>query len=291
LILIACVLVFASAKVPENLDEKFECVADYLKKKGFLEDNFEYYVTNQELKCDETIVELSEALFNTTLINTLQNTTRSDSKTGFFTHLYNADPECYSKSFRDAGVLDTYMKIFINSLSTKLSENQKEQRKKKIKAELENKFIVTMVLCSPEEIVGILYENVIKIGEEVTLEDKQNDYCLRQYAVEKKLVDFKAIQLEINPYNIDTNINCADEVKDQIEVLHDKVKTYFYHPTPQPTRQLRCISRTIRNHKVADYFAKVHYLHAGTIADERKAQEKQNFIQFVSNLFKDLIKC
>jgi hypothetical protein len=290
-------LSFASCDVSEFTQDKFNCMASFLKKKGQLEDEFKYSPTTLQPNCENDINELADSLLNKTVARILKKANADDEDgNDFVIKYFEPNAECFHNSFREVNLKETFMKLLVYQFTPKLTKKQKKKIETRTDDELNKKFTLAASLCVPDEVFGEMFDEKFEPdedddGEEDDLEGLRTDYCVRQYVVEKKLIDPKTIEMDMNPFAVETNFDCTDYVEDYLEVMEEEIENHFHYQTEQPRRQLRCISRTIRNHKASEYMMKVYYLNAGTIKDDLKAEERQKFIQFMLGLFKDLTKC
>jgi hypothetical protein len=279
-----------SAPTREKVD--VECIASYLKEKGVLETYFRYNPPDEFLKCNELSFTLSKNYLNDTYADYTVHVTDTEDNTYSYGNLKYSNStmpyaECSINQYEPAGIIDILSKKLVYTTIKKLSRKQERVLLEKLQNDLVKSVQLIEAICAPEIFSGTFFDEKLQEIDN----DHQTDYCIRQYLVDKKLIDPKVTQINMNPHGIRTGFDCTYKVENYLDKMEKSVQVYFERETRQPRHQVRCIGLTIQKHNTADYLTKVTYLNAGTDRSGNGAEEKQKFAQFMLRLFKDLLKC
>ncbi|KAG5677368.1 hypothetical protein PVAND_007132 [Polypedilum vanderplanki] len=287
-----------NAKIVETETEEFECIANYLRDKKVLEKGFKYYVQSEPLDCESHISEIRETWLNKTLKIAFEDKDSSedeekDEDLAQFKKLYAQDPTCVYDQLLSLNYPDVLMQIYIYKKSTKLSNRQKKKYLSALEDDTVKKLTIASTICFPDQFFGLMFDEIFSEDEsEVqSLEDKQIEYCITKYVIENKLIDTTVYQVNENPHNIDTNFDCTDHNEDLFEELEELIRDQIINETSQSRRQVRCMTRAIKNKNTAQYLAKYSVLSEITLNDEQKNKFRNEFVTFMKELYVLLIKC
>jgi len=184
------------------------------------------------------------------------------------------------------------MKLHVYKKSLKTSKKLKKKLVSATNTEAENKLQVAISVCVSEPIFGEMFDSIMKNDdeEEDTLDEKQNDYCIRKYVVDKELVDTKIFTINLNPDNIELNFECEDRIEDMFESLEEVIKDSF-ETANQSKKQLRCMNKALRTGKAGEYIAKVSVLSEVQLTDDQKKEFRVEFIEKLKGYYQEMIKC
>lgn len=288
---------FITSKDVETNSEQFECIANYLRDKKQLEKGFRYYVQGEQLECETFIIEKREEWLNQTLDAMLHSESSEeqyeDKETKEFKEMYLSNPNCFRQQLMELNYPDIVMKIYIYSNANKLSKKMRKKFLAKVDSESEKIVVIASSICFPEALFGIVFDEMFSDTQEDEDDDKETDYCIRKYVVDNNLIDTNEFTVEINPDNLDIapDFNCTDHVDDTFEELEDELKSSFFFSEVKSRRQNRCLQRVIKHAKVIDYMLSLGVMTELKISDEIRANERKKFIDFMSNLYRDMAKC
>jgi hypothetical protein len=293
-ILIFCAIGFSSANPIKVEKINFRCIGNYLKSNEMLESIVEYEIYSDYQGCNKLDFTWSKEYGNETYENYIFYATDTEHNTYIagefeFKNENIAHAECYASSLKEVGFIELLLRKVFYQVIPGLSQKQRTSIEKKVHNDLDKTENRMLSACRPEKFFGELYDQ--KIESKDLEKNQQGDYCVRKYLVDKKLIDPDAIQMSINPHGIKTDFDCTYDVDEYLEKMKRELLDYVEDVTKQPRHQIRCLGQTIRNHKAADYLAKVNYLSAGANIKEFHEEEKQKFIEFMSKLFKNLLQC
>ncbi|XP_070497360.1 uncharacterized protein [Chironomus tepperi] len=293
LIIFAVILSAAIAKEVETESERFECIANYLRDKKLLDKNFKYYVQarQEDLNCTPFVTELREKF----LVDSLDGKKASSSEEGDDSkevdQFFIDNAVCLREQFEAINFPEIMMKLFVYEKSVKTSKNQKKKLLAAANKELENKVQVAMAMCASEDVFGEMFDKIIAESEEEdTLEEKQNDYCIRKYVADNEILDSNQFKFNLNPDNIELNFECKDRIDDMFESLEDVLKDAFEVPN-QSKKQLRCMNRVLRTGKAGEFIAKISVLSEVKLNDEQKTVFRNEFITKLKGFYIDMVQC
>jgi hypothetical protein len=224
-----------------------------------------------------------------------ESSEEEDEETKAFRVMYLTNPNCFHQQLMELNYSDVIMRIYIYTKSNKLSPKLKKKYLAKLESESAKVVTVASSICFPEALFGASFDEIFSPSEneEESDEDKQTDYCIRKYVIDNNLIDKNDLNVELNPDNLDIapDFICTDLVDDAFEELEDQFKSPFQFVEEKTKRQNRCMNRVIKNAKAVDFMSRLSVLSEVNLKDEFKAVERKNFIEFMSNLYKDMAKC
>lgn len=199
---------------------------------------------------------------------------------------------CIREQLEAINFPEIMMKLFVYEKSLKTSKKQKKKLVAATNTEAENKLQVAISMCVSEPVFGEMFDSIMKndVEEEDTLDEKQNDYCIRKYVVDKELVDTKIFTINLNPDNIELNFECEDRIEDMFESLEEVIKDSF-ETANQSKKQLRCMNKGLRTGKAGEYIAKISVLSEVQLTDDQKKEFRVEFIEKLKGYYQEMIKC
>jgi hypothetical protein len=292
IILFAVIISAAYAKVPETQAERYECVANYVKNKNLLDKYFIYTSQFGELECERVISDLRKLILDDTLNSFTGPASKEESEESSDKRkLYQDNSACIRTQLDEVGYSDLMMRLYVYENSKTISKNQKKRLSSATEAEATLKTAVGFSLCTSETVFGELFDNLMKNeDDDDSLEGKQSDYCLRKYVVDKGLINTEKFSVILNPHNIELNFNCDNQTDSVFEELQNIIIQLFEIPG-QNKKHYRCMNRTVKSEKGAEYTAKMSIYTAIQLTDEQKKELRSEFVQTFKNLHKQTMKC
>lgn len=112
----------------------------------------------------------------------------------------------------------------------------------------------------------------------------EEEYCVRKYLVEKKLINPKSYNFRDNPKNVRTEIQKCGETTDiMMQEIYDEI---------EETKKLsRCFMKVYRENHYADYILKAEVLSKLDLEKWDKSREKQDFINALVDITYGTQKC
>jgi len=280
-------------EVAETEAEKYECVANFLKSKNLLDKHFKYVPQFNQLECGTIVTDLKDIIIDETLERVSESSTDEESEESKdMRKLYQDNSACIRGQLNSIGYSELMMKIYVYQHSKRTSNNQKKKLSSATEAEATKKLAIAISLCISEQVFGELFDNLMTNNtEEVeTLEDKQNDYCIRKYVIDKELIDTDKFTVTINPDNIELNFTCASRIGSIFEDLKKIIQDGFEIPN-QSKKQARCLNKTIKSENGIEYIAKISVLSEIQMADDLRKELRSEFVQTIKKLHMRMIKC
>ena len=289
----AVIISAAYAKVAETEAEKYECVANFLKNRNLLDKNFKYIPKINQLECGTIVTDLKEIILDETLDRISEPSTDDESDESMdMKKLYKENSGCIRGQLNTVGYADLMIKLYVYEQSKRTSKNQKKKLKSATESEATKKLAIAISLCVSEPVFGELFDNLMKNDdkEAETLDDKQNDYCIRKYVIDKELIDTNKFPVTLNPDNIELNFNCNNRINSILEDMKKIINEGFEIPG-QNKKQARCLSKAIKSENGVEYIAKISVLTEIQITDDLKKELRSEFVQTIKNLYMQMIKC
>lgn len=199
---------------------------------------------------------------------------------------------CIRQQLEAINFPEIMMKLFVYESSLKTSKKQKKKLVSATNTEAENKLQVAVSVCVSEPVFGEMFDNIMEdeVKDEDSLDEKQNDYCIRKYVVDKELIDTNEFTIILNPDNIELNFECEDRIDDMFESLEEVIKDSF-ETANQSKKQLRCMNKALRTGKAGEFIAKISVLSEVKLDDEQKKIFRAEFVDKLKGYYQEMIKC
>jgi len=278
----------AFAKQVETKAEKFECIAKNLRDKKLLDTDFRFSESSHTLECEAVITEHKENILRDNLNLTSLREESEDSKAS--KKLVQDNLACIREELIDSGYPEVMMKISVYVVSQNLVMKQRKQLAASAKAEGDRKMQTAIIKCITGPIFSEMFDNIMKGEDEQALEDKQINYCIRKYVVDKNLINTIEFPVTINPKNIDINFDCEVRMKTAIEILEEVLKQ-TYKGVYKSEVQLHCLTKVIITGKGLDYTAKAFVLSEINLPDDKKNRFRSEFVDNFRALSEEMVKC
>lgn len=207
------------------------------------------------------------------------------------------DAECIVEHMKKLHVAEVSMKKIVYEHTKKMSKRKRNKAIKAIDFAIEKKMTTAVKLCTVDSTFGaafrILYLSGQSNDSEEDIDKKNEDYCLRKYMTENNFIDLTVYKVNLNPDNITViGLNCDRIVKDSIEIGENSFKEEFEDEDGQLSKQIsRCLTKTIREHKLFEASTKVVMLGEIGVTDEVAEAEKKMYVQKMSALYDGLLSC
>lgn len=112
-------------------------------------------------------------------------------------------------------------------------------------------------------------------SDEVSEDDKKQDFCIRKYFVANNLIDTSIFTVSLNSKNIDAaNINCEQVVQETIQDFNATVEKIL-----KAKDNKECVMRNYRRMNVFGNVMKVGLMSELNLTDEQKAAERKAYIE------------
>lgn len=261
----------------------YTCFGNYLRNQKLLDKEMSNVNSLTEAECDAQL-----DTFRTVFYSTAEEELKNDKD------LRN-DAECIVEHMKKLHVAEISMKKIVYEHTKKMSKRKRNKAIKSIDYAIENKMTTAVKLCTVDTTFGaafrILYLSGQSNDSEEAIDQKNEDYCLRKYMTENNFIDTTVYKVNLNPDNIDVNgIDCDRIVKDSIESGEESFKREFEDEDGHLSKQVsRCLTKTIREHKLVEASSKVMLLGEIGVSDEEA--EKKIFVQKMSALYDAMISC
>lgn len=263
----------------DTMENSFNCYADYLKRNGMLEQDFKSEPFNGEpFLCDAVLSTTVEGIYSGLLEEFSLIEELKDSA------------QCIVDSLSKAKWSNLDIKEQVYQTSEFLEDFEKEQRIKEVKVLQNQVSSQAIVNCMAEEEFGGLFDQIYSKDDQE--EDFVGDYCVRSYAIEKKLFDTDLYQVNKNPKNlIAKDINCSTIIQQQFSDAEEELKQHLLKNTKFDDLKVKClIAKYQENHYFNNILA-IAILSELNISDEQRESERKKFIQSMISTTRVLSEC
>lgn len=269
----------------------YDCAVNYLRTdEDTLDKHFKYTPNvTDDSDCDAMITLINDKIH--AYLKTL-----FDEDKDFADH-----SECIVEKLKTFNVADVYIEKFVYSQDKTMSKLRRQRAVSDAIAIIELKLELAEELCVPEKMFGDEFDELYGDDDEAanTTEveddagDLQEDYCQRRIMIEKKFIDMRIYNVSINPNNISTvGLNCKKHWLETSEEYGSGLKDEIVIALDELTKkETRCIAEKIRNGNYTEQILKVWMLSEVKLTERQKTLEKANFIDFMKNLYADIMTC
>ena len=262
----------------DSMENTFNCYADYLKRHALLDQKYPSEPFNGESN-------LCEMLLSTTVDSVYSALLEEFKKNN---DLKDAAP-CIVDNLRKFRWSDLDIKEKVFEVSDSLTDQEKEEKIREIKA-LQGKISSeAVVACFAEKEFGELFDQIFQKDDQ---EDYVGDYCARKFVVENNLIDVKKFHVNKNPNNLNTeDVKCEEIIKQHFKEAEVELRQHLLKDLNENAQKIDCLVRIYHENHFLNKTLAVALLGELSISDDQKQTEKINFIQNMIKITSDLTVC
>lgn len=211
--------------------------------------------------------------------------------------------DCIIKKSKEFNIADAHIEKSVYTNDVTMSRLKREEALNHAIASSFQKLELAEELCAPELMFGNWFDELY--GEDPSTESTnsneteddigslQEDYCHRKRLVDSKFIDVTIFNITVNPSNIDvTDLDCDKLWFETTEETGISLKDQFEGGLDDPSKkEIRCFSNTIRKGNYAETLLKVWMISEVRTTEKQQAIEREAFINFMTNLYADILKC
>lgn len=267
------------AAEPESMANTFNCYADYLKRHGVLETQFQSEPYNGESRFCEIVL---SATVDEVYKNLLEQFKKNDQ--------LRDSAECIVENLRKAKWSDLDIKEQVIVFSESMTVEEKEKKIREIKITQGQVSSSAILSCAAEKEFGELFEQVF--NKDVEEGDAATDFCARSYAIDNKLIDSQVYKIDPNPKKIDTKgIKCDGIIKKNFEEAEKELRQHLLKDIGENVKQADCLIKKYHDNHYFNKTLAVELLSELKISDEQKKVEKKKFIESMTKITMSLAEC
>lgn len=197
----------------------------------------------------------------------------------------NYDGKCVEKAFKDGKMQRFWFLKNAYAKASHINQAAKDSEIKKVKEQEKQESSRVLRPCIEGRTFNELFDHLYS-NTDADL-DKNEEYCVRKYCLENKLVD-RSYNVKINPRNIDTTkVNCDALIK---ESRKDSEKSFTDERGYSIDKKI-CFSVAFKNGKFFDNIALVSILKGTGITTNQLTVEKNKFNNAMVKFMKDISEC
>ena len=259
------------------------CVVNYLKKQNALSSKitFDVYDGDQE-ECDGLLAR-NHKVFYKKLLQTFQSLEQSKETL-----------DCFINNMKATNFHQIHLERQVYRTIDNLPKRKQRKEVIKMNNMFEKQAANVMKLCLTETVYGALFDKLmtksLEPNDEIILKE---EFCMRQYVVDNKLIDATLSNVNLNPENVNvTEVDCKTIIDSEID---DEEVEWIdnFHPDDYkvPNARKRCIVQKFRNLKYFNTIAKIFVMSELTLTDEQRSDERNAFITINEQMIRAASTC
>lgn len=250
-------------------DGAINCIGDYLKSINELESSFQTNPYEGSKETCEYIIKSTNASFYEIWARELENIPQ-----------FKTDLECIMDNLKKTQMSVNLLKELVYEASTSLSDEAKSLKINETKRAQDKNALIVSLNCIAIRTYGGLFDRLmIYTSSEEDMYDPQEEYCIRKYVSDKKILNNEIYKFNINPDNINVNeINC-DPIMEKFAKVADIKMTKIFEDEIALLLQKECYNIKFDVKESTDRMLAVmvlRKLNLTEVTDERK--------KFIDNL-------
>lgn len=272
----------------------YDCGFSYLRDNELL--TFKKHMNYSPAPVEEDICTEVLAAFSDEVLANLKPLIEADPR-------FTKHSNCIIEKLTTFSIDIPYLMKFIYSEDRTMSKLRRMKALNEVSSKIDQKLELAEEICAPEQMFGDWFDETVdeepstasdnSTDADVDLEELREEYCQRVYVVEKKAIDLKKYKIDTNPKGVNVqNMDCKKFLLEISEEFIVSIKDQFAEGVKYATvKSTRCMANTVRNGKYFDNLLKIWMLSELKISDQEKAVERNHFINFLKNLYAEIMKC
>ena len=258
----------------QTIDVGNSCIAQFLKEKELLEDEFPVAIEVDEAKCQMLMPMIMRSLENA-LVKKLSDKTSIKS-------------DCIMKDFMKAHVLENLLKHEMVTMTKELEAEEVKVRLEEIKEDMRIIFERAARKCDSDPSYGGVFDDVLEIKNESLAVLRQN-YCFTKFVVETKLIDVQ--EIDFNPKKIVTSsIDCQAMIKsNRLEREKKMLQAIKQHNLTQ--EQIQCIKDKYQIERAFDSNLALEVITYLDVSVDVRRTNRENIARRLESFIKSLFVC
>lgn len=260
------------------------CIADYLKSKGLIGD--EFGSTRPLHPFCETIVEVTKNHVMQSVY--LEVATDKDMRN---------EADCVIETLKQSDFSNNLLAIYVYETA----DNVDAEKLKETKGKITRATFKSFMKCQASKKFGQIFDSLLEpesTSEEET--DPKEDYCIRKHIIDNQLLKTDRYKLKMNPQNLDTTtIDCAvlyqkalkDAEDELVQALLEEDSSESDQNSKLTPSDANCILNVIREGNYIDQMLHFDYIKEFNLNDASKNELRGRFVDVMSRLAEDSSKC
>lgn len=263
-----------------SIENTYNCYADYLKRHGIIEDNFESQpFDGQEVLCEMIL----ESTVNRVYAELYKEFSANEN--------FKTSAGCIVKSLRDSKWSDLDIKEQIYEVSDLLTLPEKQLKILEIKQQQEKISGDAIFSCLSEQEFGELFDSIIS---NATFDDDDlvGDYCARKYGIENNLIDTNEYEVNLNPSNIITTyIQCDVVNRKHFDDAESELRKHLLTDAKVDEEKVNCYMKKYHENHYFDKTLAVALLGELKLNDQQRERERKKFLTTMINITRIISEC
>lgn len=283
-IFLLCIVPLIDARSIEGR-ETDTCIADYLKSKGLIGD--EFGSTRPLNAFCEAIVEITKNHVMQSV--NLEVVGDKDMRN---------EADCIMESLRNSDFGNNLLVIYVYETS----DNVDAQKMKIAQGKVTRATFESFMTCQASKKFGQIFDSILEpesSSEEET--DPKEDYCIRKHIIENKLMNTERYKLKVNPQNLDTSsIDCSVLYQKALKDAEDELVQALLDNDSSEENGLKskidsadaiCILNKVREGSYIDQMLHFDYIKEFNLDTAGKNELRNQFVDVMSRLAESSAKC
>lgn len=261
------------------------CIADYLKSKGLIGD--EFGSTRPLNSFCEAIVEITK----NHVMQSVYLEVASDKD-------MRQEADCVMESLRKADFGNNLLVIYVYETT----DNVDAQKMKVAQGKVTSATFESFMTCQASKKFGQVFDSLLEpesSSEEET--DPKEDYCIRKHIIDNKLMNTDRYKLKVNPQNLDTSeIDCSVLYQKALQEAEDElVQALLDNDSSEENKveskisstDVACILGKVREGNYIDQMLHFDYIKEFDLDSAGKNELRNQFVDVMSRLAESSAKC
>lgn len=288
LVLVFCVVPLINGRSTGGR-ETDTCIADYLKSKGLVGDEFGSAKPLNPL-CS-VIVEVTK----TNILDSVKREIMNDKD-------MQKESECVMESLKNSDFGNSLLLIYVYETSDNLASEEMQKKLNLAKSQVTHATFNSFMSCQAEKKFTQVFDDLVNgdnSSEEET--DEQEDYCIRKHIIDNNLINKNHLKLQLNPKNIDTaGVDCnvlyqkaLKDAEDELvkALLDDDSSEESTGNTKIDPSAVSCVLNAVRKGNFIDQMLHFDYIREYDLTSAKKEELRLEFVNVMTRLAKESSEC
>lgn len=206
--------------------------------------------------------------------------------------------QCLIEVLQSVNITDLAIKRYLIEKIQEIPTLMKVKAVRKLDHDIEKYIGIAEVICTAYQKFGEYFDFFYNDANYTYQPDDDNaslakDICLRQYIVDNEFINTTIFNVTVNPYNIDVSeLSCEEVIEKEAMACETGLKQEYSTALVRSLDdEVNCIGKAIRFHHFFENSIIVSILGEIQLSDTLKAEQKEIFIDRMSLMNDDIMKC
>lgn len=290
-VLVFCVVPLISARSFGGR-ETDTCIADYLKSKGLIGN--EFGSTKPLNPLCEVIVEVTKS----NILASVQQEILNDKD-------MSKESECVMESLKNSDFGNSLLLIYVYETSDNIANEEMQKKLKLAKSQVTHATFNSFMSCQADKKFTQIFDSLLN-GDDSSSEeetDEKEDYCIRKHIIDNNLINKNHFKLQLNPKNLDTSaIDCNVLYQKALKDAEDELVKALLEDDDSSEEQdvnkmkidpsnVTCVLESIRKGNFIDQMLHFDYIKEYDLTPVKKEELRLEFVNVMTRLAEKSSDC